>query len=199
MMTSRVYIIFIAAVMVALFSIKTKPVFCAQDGIEQSSVSTISAEVLAIDKVDRTLTLMGTNGNIVTVEVGGNIVTVEVGPEARNFDQIEIGDQLNVAFYESVALYLGKPGTLPSTNSESVLKRSPKGDKPAGIIMETVDVSAIVTAIDRSKRTVTLQGADGKIKTVTVDKSVKGYDTLKIGDSIHARYTEAMAISVEKP
>ncbi len=27
----------------------------------------------------------------------------------------------------------------------------------------------------------------------------KAFDTLKVGDSIHARYTEAIAISVEKP
>lgn len=29
--------------------------------------------------------------------------------------------------------------------------------------------------------------------------SEKDFDMLKVGDSIHARYTEAMAISVEKP
>jgi hypothetical protein len=30
-------------------------------------------------------------------------------------------------------------------------------------------------------------------------RSVKAFDTLTVGDSIHARYTEAIAISVEKP
>lgn len=65
--------------------------------------------------------------------------------------------------------------------------------------METVDVSATVQAIDKKKRTVTLKGPDGKLVTTRVDKSVKGFDTLKVGDSIHARFTEAIAISVEKP
>jgi hypothetical protein len=32
-----------------------------------------------------------------------------------------------------------------------------------------------------------------------VNKSVTAFDTLKVGDSIHARLTKAIAISVEKP
>lgn len=35
--------------------------------------------------------------------------------------------------------------------------------------------------------------------TTKVEQPVKDFDTLKKGDSIHARYTEAIAISVEKP
>ena len=80
-----------------------------------------------------------------------------------------------------------------------VVARSAKGDKPAVVAVEAVDVSATVQAIDRTKRTVTLKGPDGKLLTTRVDKSVKAFDTLRVGDSIHARYTEAIAISVEKP
>jgi hypothetical protein len=32
-----------------------------------------------------------------------------------------------------------------------------------------------------------------------VDKSVKAFDQLKVGETIHVRYTEAVAISVTKP
>ena len=77
--------------------------------------------------------------------------------------------------------------------------RSAKGEKPAGIAVEAVDVAATVQEIDKKKRTVTLKGPHGKLVTIKVDKSVKGFDNLKKGDSIHARYTEAVAISVEKP
>jgi len=37
------------------------------------------------------------------------------------------------------------------------------------------------------------------VVTTGVDKSVKAFDKLKIGDVIHARLTKAIAISVEKP
>ncbi len=77
--------------------------------------------------------------------------------------------------------------------------RSAKGDKPAGVVVEVVDVSATVQAIDRKMRKVSLKRPDGKLVTTKVDESVKAFDTLKVGDSIHARITEAVAISVEKP
>jgi hypothetical protein len=145
---------------------------------------------VAIDRVDRTLALLGPDGNV---------VAVEVGHAARNFDQIEIGDQVKVEYYESVVLYLGKHGQKPEANVGMVVARSAKGEMPAGVVVEAVDVSATIKAINKKKRTLTLKGPDGKKFTTKVDKSVKAFDTLKVGDSIHARYTEAIAISVEKP
>ena len=35
--------------------------------------------------------------------------------------------------------------------------------------------------------------------TTKVDQSVKAFDTLRKSDLVHARYTEAIVISVEKP
>ena len=74
------------------------------------------AHVLAIDKQDRILTLLGPKKNV---------VDIEVGEEARNFDQIRVGDQLRIEYYESVALYLGKPGTQPEKDAGLVVARSP--------------------------------------------------------------------------
>ncbi len=38
-----------------------------------------------------------------------------------------------------------------------------------------------------------------KMVPTKVDQSVKAFDTLKKGDSVHARYMEATVISAEKP
>ncbi len=159
-------------------------------GVEVGSAVTTTAEVVAIDRVDRTVLLQGPRGNV---------LEVEVGHEARNFDQIEVGDQVNVEYFESVALYLGKKGQKPKATAGLVAARSAKGDKPGGVVVEVVDVSATVQAIDRKKRIVQLKRPDGKLITTKVDKSVKAFDTLKVGDTVHARYTEAIAISVTKP
>lgn len=150
----------------------------------------ITAEVVGIDRVDRSVLLLGPEGNV---------VEVEVSHAARNFDQIEVGDQVKIEYYESVALYLGKHGEKPDASADLVAGRSAKGDKPGGIVVEAVDISATVQTIDRAKRTVTLKGPDGKSVTTKVDPSVKAFDTLKVGDTVHARYTEAIAISVETP
>jgi hypothetical protein len=162
----------------------------AQEGVEVGDAVVLTAEVVAIDRVDRTLALLGPEGNV---------VAVEVGHAARNFDQIEIGDQVKVAYYEAVALYIGKHGQKPKDDAGLVVARSKKGEKPAAVVAEAVDVSATIKAIDKKKRTITLKGPDGKKFKTKVDKSVKAFDTLKVGDSIHARYTEAIAITVEKP
>jgi hypothetical protein len=77
--------------------------------------------------------------------------------------------------------------------------RSAKGEKPAGYVVGTVDIVATVEAINRRTRTVTLRGPEGNTVTTTVDPSVKAFDTLEVGDSIHVRFTEAVAVSVEKP
>ncbi len=161
----------------------------AQQGIELNEVAVITAKVVAIDRADRHLTLRGSEGND---------VTIEVGQAARNFDQIEIGDQVKVEYYESVALYLGKQGEKPDAAASQVVARAAKGEKPAGVAVETVDITATVQEIDKNNRTVTLKGPHGKLATIHVDKSVKGFDKLQKGDSIHARHTEAIAISVEK-
>jgi hypothetical protein len=162
----------------------------AQEGIELGNAVVLTAEVVGIDRVDRTLGLLGPDGDV---------VEVEVSYKARNFDQIEIGDKVKVVYYESVALYMGNPGENPEVTAGLVAARSPEGDKPAGVAVEAVDVSATIMKINEKKRKVTLKLPDGKKVKTKVDKSVKGFDSLKVGDSVHVRYTQAIAISVEKP
>ena len=68
-------------------------------GVEISDSVFITAEVVAIDKADRTITLLGSDGNI---------LDLEVDESARNFNQVKVGDMLKAEFYESVAIYIGK-------------------------------------------------------------------------------------------
>jgi hypothetical protein len=188
-MKTPISIFLIALSLVALLGLQI-PTNVSAQGVELGEGVVVTAKVVAIDRVDRNVTLRGPDGNV---------VSLEVSHAARNFDQIEIGDQVKVEYYQSVALYLGKPGQKPEATAGLVAARSAKGEKPAGVAVEAVDVAATIKAIDRKKRTVTLELPDGKKITTKVDKSVKAFDTLKVGDSIHARYTEAVAISVEKP
>lgn len=188
-MKSRMSIFLFALCLATILPLQVPSNVSAQ-GVELGDGVVVTAEVVAIDRVDRALALLGPDGNV---------VAVEVSHAARNFDQIEIGDQVKVAYYESVALYLGKRGQKPDGTVGLVAARSAKGEMPAGIAVEAVDISAELQAIDKQKRAVTLELPDGRKVTTRVDKSVKDFDTLKVGDSIHARYTEAIAISVEKP
>ena len=184
-LTIGVKILSIVAILVA----GAATTVAAQQGVELSEVAVMTAKVVAIDKVDRHVTLHRPDGSD---------ITIEVDKAAQNFDQIELGDQVKVEYYQSVALYLGQPGQKPGANAGIAAARSAKGEKPVVVAVETVDIAATVQEIDREKRTVTLKGPHDKLVTIKVDKSVKGFDKLKKGDSIHARHTEAVAISVEK-
>jgi hypothetical protein len=48
------------------------------------------------------------------------------------------------------------------------------------------------------KRTVTLKGPEGKIRTYRVGKEVKKFKHVKKGDQVVLRVTEALALEVEK-
>ena len=157
-------------------------------GVEVGEVIEASATVVEIDKADRMVTLLSHNGNV---------VKIEAGEEVRNFDQIEVGDKVKITYYESVAIYLGAPGTQPEADAAAVMVRAAKGTKPGGVAVGAIDVSAKVVAIDKTKRELTLELPDGRVVKNEVDPSVKAFDGLEVGDVIHARITRALAIGVE--
>jgi hypothetical protein len=67
------------------------------------------------------------------------------------------------------------------------------------VITSVVEATANVEAVDLKKRTVTVKGPKGNVNTVKVGDHVKKLDQVKVGDQVVVRYTEAVAISVEKP
>jgi outer membrane protein OmpA-like peptidoglycan-associated protein len=160
------------------------------EGVELNEAVVITAEVLAIDKADRILTLLGPEDNV---------LDIEVSEEARNFDQIKVGDQLSVAYYASVAIYIGAVGTQPETDAGLVAVRAGEGEQPGAFAVGAVDMSASIIRIDKNERTLTLKLPDGQVVTTDVDPAVQVFDSLRVGDTIHARITKSFAISVDTP
>jgi hypothetical protein len=62
----------------------------------------------------------------------------------------------------------------------------------------TTVVTAKVVAVDPAQRTVTLQGASGKTRTIEVGDQVRNFDQIKVGDTVHAKYTQALALELKK-
>jgi hypothetical protein len=159
-------------------------------GIVVTDVSVAKATVEAIDYDKRTVTLKGPEGNTLTLKVDKN---------AKNFDQVKKGDQVTAEYYESVAVFVRKPGAEPGAAGLETVQVAPPGQKPAGMVVNTSELTATVAAIDYKKRTVTLKGPEGNTKTLKVDKSVKKFNNIKKGDDVVVRVTEAVAISVQSP
>lgn len=64
---------------------------------------------------------------------------------------------------------------------------------------DTVTVKATITAIDKAKRIVTLRGPRGNDVQVYADERVQRFNELKVGDTVTATYSQAVAIRVRKP
>ena len=159
-------------------------------GVVIAETVEIKAKVDAVDQEKRLVTLTGPKGNT---------VTVKVGPEVRNLAQVKPGDTLTVRYLESVALFVRKSGEPPAATETAVVEVAPKGQKPAGMMVETREVTATVEAIDQAKRLVTLKGPEGKSRTIKVDPRVKRLPDVKKGDQVVVRHTEGLAIYVKTP
>jgi len=150
---------------------------------------TVSARVTAIDTASRRVKLMGPDGNT---------FVVKAGPEVVNFDQIGVGDQINVIVTEELIVYLNEEGASPRDGSAAVVALAAKGAKPGGLVAETTQRTAKVTSIDSKQRTATLRFEDDSTKTFPVRSDVD-LSNRKVGEQVVMRLTEMIAISVEKP
>jgi hypothetical protein len=127
----------------------------------------------------------------------GHKTTYKCSPDAVNFSQIEVGDQVKATVTEEVALYLGQ-GAPPSSMAGAGVALAPVGSKPGGVMVATEKVTATVFSVDAKKRKVTLQFADGTTKTVKVGKQVN-LAQVKPGQDVTAQVSQGLALSVQKP
>ena len=149
---------------------------------------TVSAEVTAIDAVNRTATLQ---------EPDGETFTVTVGPEAVNFDQVRVGDTVKATLTEALVVFLDEEGAAAPDGAAAMVALAPKGAQPGGVVAQTVQVTATVAAIDTANRTATLQFEDGSTQTFPVRDDID-LSQRKAGEKVVFQVTEMIAIDVEK-
>jgi len=147
-----------------------------------------TATVTAIDKAKRKATLLASDGRK---------FIVKVGPEAVNFDQVRVGDQVTATVTQRIVVSLGKEGATSDDGTAAVVAMAPKGDQPGALVAESTQMSAKVIAIDFEKRTATLRFEDGNIETFKVYENVN-LSRRKVGEKVVFRVTEMIAIWVEK-
>jgi hypothetical protein len=158
----------------------------AAKGAIEADVAKATFTVTAVDSSKRTVTLKSPDGTTRTVKCSKEVV---------NFPQIKVGDNVTVAIVESIAVAARPKGGPPSAGERTTVALAPVGAKPGGIITNTTKISAKVQAVDAAAHTVTVKGPSGKERTFKVDPQVD-LSTLKAGDDIVLRATDALAIDV---
>lgn len=148
----------------------------------------ISAQVVAIDKTTRTVSLKGPQGNV---------IDVVAGDEVRNFDQIKLGDFVVARYAQALTLELRKTKVKAGepTVSEGAARAKP-GERPAVAGVREVTAIAEVIGVDAKKSTITLKGPRGNVVTLDVQNPDQ-FKVVKKGDQVEVTYTEALALSVE--
>ncbi|MDP3540781.1 MAG: hypothetical protein Q8S26_18945 [Azonexus sp.] len=147
----------------------------------------LQGKVKSIDKKSRSVVVVGAQGNE---------IFMALGEEARNFDQIRVGDLVTLTYVQALALELKKVennGIRERVESEQAVRAKP-GEKPAGAIERSVRVVANVVAVNPKAKTVTLRGAKRTVELAVDDAAL--LKEIKVGNQVEALYVEAVALEV---
>jgi hypothetical protein len=165
-------------------------------GVSQNkSVRVSSAEVevrgriVELDKTARTITVSGAKGQATTLDV----------PEAvKNFDQIQVGDDIVLRYALAVAVSLQpvKGSGIRERVDTAGAGTAPAGSLPAVAGARKVEVLADVTRVNSKTHTVTLRGVKRTV-TAFVPEGVD-IKTIKVGQQVRAVFVEAVVLDVQR-
>lgn len=150
---------------------------------------TLTAEVIAVDAAKRHLTLRG--------PLGGEI-TGRVEDEVKNLAQVKVGDMVSVSYQASVALSASRPGQPNPLFTGGEASTAEPGKRPSVSVSEQSKQTVTVVSVDPEKRSVVLQGKDGTLFPVEVQRPefARKLQTLRPGDQIDVVTTEAVIAKV---
>ncbi len=159
----------------------------AQKPVSQGEVVEMTAEIVAIEKEARIITLE---------DEDGEIEEIYAGPEVKRFDELKVGDKVTFRYYESIVSQIRKPGDpAPTATGAPALVRG-TGPKPGGTLSQQLSATVTVTEIDPKAPSVTVKTEDGRTMSFKVDDK-KNLEGVKVGDKVDITYTAAVMITVK--
>jgi Cu/Ag efflux protein CusF len=159
------------------------------EAVVSAATTVVKGTVESINRITRTVTLRGPEGNLIVLKAGRDI---------KNLEQLKKGDEVTVNYHQSTVVALAKPGEpLAEGAAEMTLAPGP-GEQPGMRRVKIAQTTEVVQDIDAKKRTITLKDPDGNTHKVKVDPKIQNLDQIKKGDEIVLRSTEAVGVSIEK-
>lgn len=156
-------------------------------GMSAGTETTFTATIQSLDKEKRQITVRSTDGKDVTVPLGQG---------ARNLDQLEIGDRVQVTYSDAMLLNLVKGQNTDPTGVVSMgAFRAESGHKPSVGVGRTLNVVAIVEAINTDARTISLKGPEQTV-TLAAPEHIN-LSEIQVGDEVTARYRQKISMVVE--
>jgi hypothetical protein len=146
-----------------------------------------TATVASVDAAKREITLALDNGDSFAFIAGHDM---------RVFDTLKGGEKLDVDISEELSFFVTTVPGEPDRKDSVDAVRSPKGDKPGAFIERRVVASAVIEAIDYTKRTATLRGARRTV-TIEVNADVKNFEQAKVGDRVVMEFIQSILVSLK--
>lgn len=181
-----------AAAALPLFAQQSAPTAAPRvmEGVSAEDIKTVTAKVEAIDLTNRTVTLKGQMGRV---------VTLKVDPSVKNFAQVKVGDQLTLKYKEALTIKLEKSTVerSASVTSTGPITAAP-GSKPGIAAEQQTVIIASVEALDPQTQEVLLKGPlDGYAEVKVKDPAM--FKKVQVGDKVKFTYTEAVVLDVSTP
>jgi len=156
-----------------------------------SNVMRTTATVTAINTATRAVTIQGDQGP----------VTIQVGPDVKNFNNLKVGDRVNISYYQGIAAKLVKGGKTVSDPAVSTFRQgnSPgPGLTPSGVVGASATVTAKIQDVNLPTNTVAFTDSNGtthivQVKTPEMQSFIRD---LKRGDIVQVTFTDSVAVEV---
>ena len=145
----------------------------------------MKAEITRIDAGIRSLVLKG---------AAGNTVVVLVGQQVDGFDQLKVGDRVDVLYKNALLTKVDRVDRADKGIRKRVDKQVYTPASGGFESTRQTEVLATVQKIDQKTRLVTLRGAD-QTQTLEAGPDVD-LTQLKVGDTIHAVFVSAAAVQI---
>ncbi len=147
--------------------------------------------VTAINPETRELTLMGTNGGLVTLTASEAV---------ERFDEIAVDDVLKFEYYTYLKAEFRAPTAEEVAEPLQIMAeggKAPEGMDPAAVVGAVVKAVVTIEALNRPYMMATVSGPAGNYVSIPMEDE-KLMTELRIGQVLILTYAEAMAIALEK-
>ena len=134
----------------------------------------------------------------VTLKTGdGKTFDLKVGDAVRNLEQVKVGDKVVVTYYTALLVQMTtKKGNGITVRTDTLSAgRAESGQMPAGIVTDTVKVTANILSVNKKTHKILVKGPNRAVTlSVPADMDINKF---KVGDQVDAEYVQALAINVE--
>jgi hypothetical protein len=155
-------------------------------GVGSVTVVTVHGKIVAVDRDNKLVTLVGPLGKQVTLHVNN----------PYNLAAAKPGEPFVARFYEIITIRKEQPGeTLPSASLIEGIASAAPGQVPGAVAGKRTELVATITAINKKQTTVNLKGPDGIVETVKVANPAN-LKQVKVGDNIVVTLSSVFTISL---